>query len=973
MLIGSAVKLRGFLRLSIPMLLAAVLWAQQSAGSLSGAVVDESGAVIPGAIVKVLQGNNLIQRTQSDGLGKFVVPGLRPGKYAIHVAANGFNASDAEMAEVTAGGNVEVKVVLTVLTAKEQVTVTSEQTSSVALESTENANAVILQGADLDALPDDPDELMEDLQALAGPAVGSTGNQVYLDGFSSSRLPPKSSIREVRINQDPFSAQYDHVGFGRVEVFTKPGSDQIHGTAQFKMSDAVLNSRNPYSPIKPPYQAKQFSGSLGGPLQQRASFFLDYEGRWATDNEVVNATVLNPALNITPLTQAVLMPDNQQSLGGRLDYKLSDRHNLTARYEWDHAWQSSAGVGGFILPSRSYTGSTNAHTFQLTENAVLSNSAVNQTRFQFVQTSIGEQAGNLAPTLQVMDAFTAGGAQVANSQHSEKLLELQNYTTKTIGKHTLTFGAQMHRDAIFDYSPANFNGTFVFSGGLAPELNPANQIVLGANGNPVMVPLSSIQQYQRTVILQQAGFSPTSVMALGGGASQFSIAAGQPVSTLIQTDIGLFAQDSWRVTPNFMFDAGLRWEWQNDLHDLKDFAPRLGMAWMPGGKHSKTVIRMGAGIFYDRFPALQMLQTMRFNGQTQQQFVLDNPSFYPHIPTIAFLQGMGLPQTLRTLAPNLRSPYLMQASLGVEHQMPFKAVVSLNYIGTWGRHLLVSQNVTAPPVGGTAGSSFIPTKNSNYQYNSAGVLDQNQLTVNVRRSFSDGFAMFGRYEYSRAFGNTDGIDTFPAIQNNLQADYGRTATDIRHTFVMGGSMFGPFGTSFSPFLVVRSGAPFNITTGHDNNGDTIFTDRPSFATNPNQPGVMVTPFGIFNPTPLNGIPLIPHNYGQGPGFMMLNFRLSRTFGFGPVSGDGLSESGARPVPAMTGRGLFSAPNADHRYNVTIGVVVRNVFNTTNPGLPVGSLSSPFFGRSNWLASTAGSGEMAFGNNRRLQFQLRFSF
>ncbi len=963
-------------RVALWLLLVGTIWAQQPTGSLQGTVLDESGAVIPGATVEVVRKQKIAQQLPSDSLGNFTFLGLAPGEYFVRVDANGFKQFESSPQNVTAGSVTKLAVALDVLTASEQVTVTSDQSGTVSLEATDNANAVVLRGADLDALPDDPEELMADLQALAGPPVGSGGNQVYLDGFSSQRLPPKSAIREVRINQDPFSAQYDHVGFGRVEIFTKPGAQQLHGTAQFKMSDAVLNSRNPYSLIRPPYQSKQFTGDLGGALGKRASFFLDFEGRWATDNEVVNAIILGPSLNITSLTQAVLTPDNEQSTGGRIDYKLSEKHTLTGRYEWDQSRQRDAGVGGFTLFSRAYALTNNAHTFQLTENAILSNTAINQTRFQFIRSDVGQQAASFAPTIQVLDAFTSGGAQVGNSQHIGDLWELQNYTTKTLGSHTLTFGGQLHHAAFYDNSPANFGGTFVFSGGLAPQLDSSNHVVLDPAGNPVLISLSSIQRYQRTLVLQQAGFSLANITALGGGPSQFSIAAGQPVSTLAQTDVGLFVQDSWRVAPTLSLNAGLRWEGQNDIHDWKDFAPRFGLAWMPGGKHSKTVIRLGAGIFYDRFPGPQVLQTLRFNRQTQQQFVLDSPSFYPQVPSIPSLQAMGLPQTIYSLAPSLRSPYLMQTSAGVEREMPFGMMVSLSYIGTRGRHLLVSRNITAPLNGGTGagnGTGSVTGSDINYQYSSAGVLNQNQFVASVRRPFHDRFAVFGRYEYNRAFSNTDGINTFPANQYNLQADYGRAATDIRHTLVIGGSLFGPLGTTLNPFLVVRSGAPFNITSGHDNNGDTLFTDRPAFASNLNQPGVMVTPFGTFNPTPASGAVIIPHNYGQGAGFAMLNLRLSRTFGFGETRGDGKSGSERYVPAAVGGSNLFSAPSTEHRYNLTVAVIVRNVFNTTNPGLPVGNLSSPYFGRANWLASSAGPADMAFGNNRRLQFQLRFDF
>ena len=372
------------------------------------------------------------------------------------------------------------------------------------------------------------------------------------------------------------------------------------------------------------------------------------------------------------------------------------------------------------------------------------------------------------------------------------------------------------------------------------------------------------------------------------------------------------------------------------------------------------MIRLGGGIFYDRFPVSQVLQTLRFNGQTQQQFVVNNPSFYPQIPSIASLEAMGAPQTIRSLAPGLRAPYLIQTSVGVEREMPLGLLVSLNYVDTRGKHLLVSRNSTI-------------TGNINYQYASAGLLNQQQFVASVRRPLHSGLTVFGRYEYSKAFSNTDGINTFPANQNNLHADYGPTATDIRNTLVVGGSLAGPLGISLNPFLVARSGAPFNITTGHDNNGDTLFTDRPAFGADPNQPGVVKTPFGIFDSTPAGGATVIPHNYSRGSGFTMLNLRLSRTFGFGEPSDGGKKDSSGKPAPALGSKWLFATPNAEYRYSFTLGIIVRNLLNITNPGTPVGSLGSPSFGRAKWLASAASPTESAFGNNRRLQFQVRFDF
>lgn len=283
-------------------------------------------------------------------------------------------------------------------------------------------------------------------------------------------------------------------------------------------------------------------------------------------------------------------------------------------------------------------------------------------------------------------------------------------------------------------------------------------------------------------------------------------------------------------------------------------------------------------------------------------------------------------------------------------------MASVNYIRTHVWHSFLARNINAP----LPGSGKTPFTGGNiYKYESSGTFNENQLVVSVNRRFKGRFAMFGRYTYNRAFSNSDGINSFPANQYNLRANYGRASTDIRHNLVLEGSLFGPFRTDLSPFLVVRSGAPFNITRGQDNNRDSLFTDRPSFAASPSQLGVVFTPYGAFNPAPANGAVATPRNFGQGPGFVSLNMRFGRTFGFGPSTRSGHS------------RRVY-LHSTDHRYNLTLSVMVRNIFNTTNRGIPIGNLSSPLFGQSNWLASSSGACDPANGNNRRLMFELRLN-
>src|SRR5207249_8912411 len=127
---------------------------------------------------------------------------------------------------------------------RQEVTVKGDAGPSLSVEPDNNATALVIKGEDLAALPDDPDDLADALQALAGPGAGPNGGQIYIDGFSGGQLPPKESIREIRINQNPFSAEYDRLGFGRIEILTKPGTDKIRGAIMLTDSDALFNSRN---------------------------------------------------------------------------------------------------------------------------------------------------------------------------------------------------------------------------------------------------------------------------------------------------------------------------------------------------------------------------------------------------------------------------------------------------------------------------------------------------------------------------------------------------------------------------------------------------------------------------------------------------------------------------------------------------------------------------------------------------------
>jgi hypothetical protein len=951
--------------------LSAVLFAQSRSVTLRGQVTDPSGAVVPAVTVVVTGPDGAAQEVQTNAEGRYIFRDLPPGTYTVRIRVKGF--ADFEKADVVvAPGQPQVVDAQLVVTLEKQEVTVEGESSEVSISPSGNVGALVLKGADLNALSDNPDDLEEELQALAGPAAGPSGGQVYIDGFTGGRLPPKESIREIRVNQSPFAAEYDRLGFGRIEVFTKPGTNKYHGQGNFEFGDAVFNSRNPFAPDKPPYQSRRFDANLGGPLGKKASFFVDASRRDIGEVAVVSAVTLDPSYNEIPFSETVSNPTWRTTFSPRVDYQLTPSNTLTGRYTFSRRGSDNNGVGEFSLPSQAYGMRRTQHTAQVTETAMLGEFAVNETRFQYIRDSSDRTADNSQPTISVLAAFTGGGPNVGRTTSSEDRYEIQNMTSVTVKKHLVKFGGRLRDVSLWDRSEQSYNGTFVFT---------------------------SLDAYRLTLQGLDSGLTPQQIRDQGGGASQFSITAGNPLASLNQFDLGLYLQDDWRVRSNLSLSFGLRYETQNQISDYLDFAPRFGLAWgLGGGKtgQPKTVLRAGAGIFYDRFSEDLTLQALRLNGITQQQYLVSNPGFFPSVPPIADLESSAVPLTIRRVAPNLQAPYIVQSAIGIERQLPKRITLAVTYTNSHGVHVLRSRNINAPlpgtydPQGPASGTRPYGGAGNIYQYESSGIFNQNQLIANYNARISSKFSFFGFYMLNRARSNSDGAGSFPANQYDLSTEYGRAGFDVRHRFFTGGSVSLPFGFRVSPFLQVSSGRPFDILVGKDLNGDSLFNDRPAFATDPSRPSVVSTAYGTFDTLPIPGQTIIPRNYGDGPGQFSLNVHLTKVFGFGgeatgtgerpdgrgprgprrggPPGGGlgpgGLSGAGGRP-PGMFGGG------GNKRYNLEFTIDAHNLFNTVNLAPPVGNLSSPLFGHSNALAGGfRGGGATA---NRRVELEVRFSF
>ena len=994
------------------MLSAAVAMGQQGKAGLKGQVSDEFGGVIVGATLVITDAKGLNKTTTTNGDGNYSIAGLAPGKYSIQVTAAGFATYENAEVDLTTARTEQLNVTLKVTIEQQKVTVSADVTG-VNTDPENNVGAIVLKGTDLESLPDDPDDLAAALQALAGPAAGPNGGQIYIDGFSGGRLPPLSSIREVRINANPFSAEYDRPGSGRIEILTKPGTDRFRGQVAFNFNNQALNSRNPFAPTRAPYMSRNFSGNVSGPItKKKASFFIDFERRDTDDRAVINATVLDPNFDIVPFAATVPTPRRNWDISPRLDYQLNANNTIVARYEYEKSQNLTIPGLPYSLPSRIYKTFTTQQTARLTETAVLNKTTVNETRFQFNHQTTGDTANNTIPTVNVQEAFTGGGSQIGLASNTQNRFEITNITSMLMGTHTIKFGARARTVSITSVSPQNFGGTWTFSG-TRNLLNPEG--------------LTSIDAYQVTQQGLAQGLTGAQIRLLGGGATQFSITAGNPEATVKQFDFGGFVQDDWKYRPNLTISGGLRYENQSNIHSNLNFAPRIGIAWAPGsGAQHNTTVRAGFGFFYDRVGENLTLNTIRFNGVNQQQYTVTNLlvlNSYPNVPSLDVLEAFKTPVSIYSLADDIEAPYSIQSIVSVEHALPHNFRSSVTFSHTRTLHMLRARALNAPLPGtfipNIPGSGTRPLGVNNYfEYDSTGVFDQNLLIFTLGGSLNRNINFNINYAYGKANSDTDGAGTFAANPYDFTYEYGRASNDVRHRFTLNGSFRGPWGLSFNPLLVLTSGQPFNITIGRDLNGDVLFTDRPALATDLTKPGVIVTKFGAFDTNPATGAVIIPRNYGEGPGAIISNLRISKTFGFGAerrstaqtrgqqngqgnvdgqrggAGGGGFGAAAARGGGAGGGGGQrgggggggrggfggggFGGAESGKRYNLTVSFNFQNILNHANLGRPVGNLSSSIFGQSNsssggfgGFGGRGGGGSAPF--NRLIEAQIRFTF
>ena len=831
---------------------------------------------------------------------------MPPGTYVVRVASEGFSPFASRALLLAAGKELRLPVRLSVAGRAERIDV--EPQRGLSTDPNENGGAMVITGDQLRQLSNDPATLQQQINALAGPGLGNN-RQVLVNGFSNGQLPPKASIRSIRVNENPFSAYYDTQGFGRVEIDTKPGTDKLHGGLNFAGSDKAFNAQNPYDfdGPDPPYYQFQTDGNLTGPINRKTAYFAAGSLQQLANNAIVNADVLDANLAESAVSEALPAPQLTETYSLRVDEQFSPKNFGFVREEWSQTHITNSGIVPLVLPSAAYTANTLADTVQASDTQVLGAHAINQTRFQYLRTRISQRPDSTAPTLNVQGSFLGGGSLTQLLHDNQDRYELQDTFDFDRGSHAVRAGFRFRELRDADNARANFNGEYTFD---------------------------SLAAYQITQRGIAAGLTGAQIRALGGGASQFNLAAGQSQARLLDDDAGIFAEDDWKVARNITVSYGFRFESQSAIPDHVNPAPRLGVSWAPHhgkGAAPLVVLRAGYGIFYDRFPATNLLQAVRQNGRTETAYFVGNPDTYPAIPSPASLTVTE--PTVFRVSPTLRTSYNQIASLSADRYLGSRGSVSATVLFAHGAHEYLTRNINAPlpgtvnPADPASGVRPLGTSENIYQYSSDSNENDEVVTLNARLQATRRLSLISVYNYQHQVNETAGTASFPSNQYDLRQDYARENGIPAQTEQLFLIYDLPRNFGAVLFFTAHSGTPFDITTGTDNNGDTIFNDRPAFATDLTRPSVVKTAFGAFDTDPIAGQGTIPRNYGDSPGLAWLDLQLYRDFHVGP-----------RAKAAADGKAGAAAVRPDRLWDLKFQVEAQNLLNHNNPGVPVGVLA-----------------------------------
>lgn len=861
-IIGSLLVAASFMFAITSIAAAQVVQGTGVGGTLRVTVLDQTEAALIIAQVTLVDGSGVERTAAVDERGQVVFENLSPGAYQVKAAAESFRPITMPVT-VRRGDN---RTTLRLAVATIEQTVVVEDVS--AADRRDNGFTQTLTQDQIDSLPDDPDEMAEELARMAGP-----GAQIFVDGFRGGRLPPKDQIQQIRFHTNSFSAEYHEAGMIRVEVITKPGMGGWRGSSNFGFRDESLNATNAFADEKGPEQMRRYMMSFSGPIAKgKTGLSLSFDG----NNSYDSRTIVAAAPSTETYNSLAVSPTDAINFSARVEHLLSPTAQIRAEYSRRQNERSNLGVGDFDLPSRAYATEMNTDIFRLRTTNVFGKKVFSETRFEFNNSTNSTVPNSLEPTLRVNEAFTIGGAGQSGTREAREIELAQNFDFTIGRKHSMRAGMLIEAGWWDSTQRSNGNGTYTFA---------------------------STDAYNAR--------TPTN----------YVIRVGDPLVAYSQVKAGWFLQDDFRPSRTLQISLGVRQEIQTQVDSRFNLAPRAAFTW---NANKATTVRGGYGIFYDWYESNLYEQTIRVDGEHQVDVVVQNPGF----PAVDGT-GTRLPASIIRSA-SLGQPIIHQASVGVERPLTSWADMRADYMFTRGYNTLRSINVNAP-VNGVRPDPMVGNV-TEIQSSGKRASDRATVALNMRYQPRRIFGMV-MYQLASARNFADSATSLPSDSLNPDLDWGPSAQDVRHRIFF--NLNAPIGRGVRLSLGMQgsSALPYNVTTGFDLNGDTVFNDR--------DPGV-------------------ERNSGRGASQWTANVRLNKSIGLGGARAGGPGFPGGMPAPpppqggvaAQRGPGgpgggdgpqIMVMEGGNQKYRLDLYVNIQNAFNHVNYNAFIGNQQSSFFG------------------------------
>jgi hypothetical protein len=884
---------------------ASVASAQTTTGTILGEVKDSTGGRLPGVTISLVnQANGATRDTVTDTLGTYRFTALPPSTYTLTATLAGFTTATRADVVLPIASQVAAPFTLEVAGLNESVTVTeqiplidtTEQTVRTLVETKQIASLPLKSRDFLDLTMLAPGVVSDQSSASGGNTdsisfggMSENYKSVWLEGVdfndevtgggsslsSATRIAlAQEAVQEFQVMANSYSAEFGRSASGAINILTKSGGNQVHGSGFYFRRDDAFDKPNYFAETVPPFEIQQYGATVGGPIRQNKLFyFASWErranNRSATVNIPVSLRDYVSSLGYDTRTDVPVTTD-EHNLFGKGTWLASQSHTVTATYMYDHRDLSSQQVGGNSAGDHGYDDKRRAWFFVGNLTSVLNARLVNEMRVSVSHQALDRvlPAGSTSkPEIRFPTVQFGRASNVPQGRTQDNYIFTNATSTHFVAKgaHDLKFGFEANIVPTTSTINQSFNGLFEFT---------ADRPVVA--GDPTSLPFRYTQGVELRGLLA----------AMNRDVSIYSA----------------FVNNQWQPRSGLTVNLGLRYDfqfWRADLNgqdipddipieqfwlrhatgdlvgqnfkpvpnDLNNFAPRLGVTWDPTND-GKMVLRAGYGIYYDQINTTTMRGVVAgYPGFITSQIANDSRSgaripndFFPNVPTFALPESVGT--AFRIASPDAESPYTHQITAGATRQLGTDYALSFDYVHMRGEHFPLTVNVNARQADGT-----FPLTSSGLRlllYDDAAPIRIHQAQIRLQKRFANRLGFLVGYTLGSAKSIAEGqpLSGTPSDKYNPMADWGPTANDVRHRLVSNVIYELPFGIQVGGIVTANSAPPYNITLGTDLNRDGDNNDRPEG---------------------------VGFNAARGDSFFTTDLRVSKRFNFGAAQGEVLWE------------------------------------------------------------------------------------